>query len=117
MASGGMPIPPSARRNCPGKVIPLNISQSIGIAPDEIKDYLVKKKEQDAVQKDDVWLAENKPSSNVLKLKSVRRSPARWNPFQRLQGQILLREPPRILELHAYIDGTIAEVHLNQVSR
>ena len=48
-----------ARAELPGKVIPLNLANQLGIAPDEIKDYLVKK-EKDAVQKDDV-LAENKP--------------------------------------------------------
>ena len=48
-----------ARAELPGKVVPLNLANQLGIAPDEIKDYLVKK-EQDNVQQDEV-LAENKP--------------------------------------------------------
>ncbi|MFO0729829.1 MAG: hypothetical protein U0361_02330 [Nitrospiraceae bacterium] len=50
---------PVARAELPGKVMPLNLANQLGIAPDEIKEYLVKK-EGDPVQKDDI-LAENKP--------------------------------------------------------
>lgn len=101
-----------ARAELPGKVIPLNLANQLGIAPDEIKDYLVKK-EQDAVQKDDV-LAENKPF--IKWFKTEIRSPitGKVESISTITGQILLREPPRILELHGYIDGTIAEVHPNQ---
>ena len=48
-----------ARAELPGKVVPLNLANQLGIAPDEINDYLIKK-ENDSVRKDDV-LAENKP--------------------------------------------------------
>jgi len=101
-----------ARAELPGKVIPLNLANQLGIAPDEIKDYLVKK-EQDAVQKDDV-LAENKPF--IKWFKTEIRSPitGRVESISTITGQILLREPPRILELRGYIDGTIAEVHPKQ---
>ena len=101
-----------ARAELPGKVIPLNLANQLGIAPDEIKDYLVKK-EQDAVQKDDV-LAENKPF--IKWFKTEIRSPitGRVESISTITGQILLREPPRVLELRGYIDGTIAEVHPQQ---
>ena len=42
-----------ARAELPGKVYPVNLANQLSIAPDEIKDYLVKK-EGDAVQKDEV---------------------------------------------------------------
>lgn len=38
-----------ARAELPGKVIPLNLANQLGIAPDEIHEYLVKK-EKDALR-------------------------------------------------------------------
>jgi hypothetical protein len=101
-----------ARAELPGKVVPLNLANQLGIAPDEIKDYLVKK-ETDSVQKDDV-LAENKPF--IKWFKTEIRSPitGKVESVSTITGQILLREPPRVLELRGYIDGAIAEVHPDQ---
>ncbi|MBA5870506.1 MAG: hypothetical protein GDA68_10985 [Nitrospira sp. CR2.1] len=101
-----------ARAELPGKVVPLNLANQLGIAPDEINDYLVKK-EKDSVQKDDV-LAENKPF--IKWLKTEIRSPitGKVESVSTITGQILLREPPRVLELRGYIDGVVAEVHSDQ---
>jgi len=101
-----------ARAELPGKVVPLNLANQLGIAPDEINDYLVKK-EKDSVQKDDV-LAENKPF--IKWFKTEIRSPitGKVESVSTITGQILLREPPRVLELRGYIDGTVAEVHPDQ---
>ncbi|ULA68278.1 MAG: hypothetical protein LZF62_340028 [Nitrospira sp.] len=98
-----------ARAELPGKVVPLNLANQLGIAPDEINDYLVKK-EKDSVQKDDV-LAENKPF--IKWFKTEIRSPitGKVESVSSITGQILLREPPRVLELRGYIDGAVAEVH------
>lgn len=101
-----------ARAELPGKVVPLNLANQLGIAPDEINDYLVKK-EHDSVQKDDV-LAENKPF--IKWFKTEIRSPitGKVESVSTITGQILLREPPRVLELRGYIDGVVAEVHSDQ---
>ena len=101
-----------ARAELPGKVVPLNLANQLGIAPDEINDYLVKK-EKDSVQKDDV-LAENKPF--IKWFKTEIRSPitGKVESVSTITGQILLREPPRVLELRGYIDGVVAEVHSDQ---
>jgi len=101
-----------ARAELPGKVVPLNLANQLGIAPDEINDYLVKK-EKELVQKDEV-LAENKPF--IKWFKTEIRSPVGGTveSISTITGQVLLREPPRVLELRSYIDGTIAEVHPEQ---
>ncbi len=101
-----------ARAELPGKVVPLNLANQLGIAPDEINDYLVKK-EKDSVQKDDI-LAENKPF--IKWFKTEIRSPitGKVESVSTITGQILLREPPRVLELRGYIDGIVAEVHPEQ---
>ena len=50
-----------ARAELPGKVYPINLATQLSIAPDEIKDYLVKK-EGDAVQKDEILRVASTPS-------------------------------------------------------
>src|SRR5215510_1949907 len=91
----------------PGKVYPVNLANQLSIAPDEIKEYLVKK-EGDLVQKDEI-LAENKPL--IKWFKTEIRSPITGmiESLSEVTGQVLLREPPRVLNLLAYIDGTVVE--------
>ncbi len=101
-----------ARAELPGKVHPLNLANQLGIAPDEIKEYLIKK-EGDPVQKDEI-LAENKPL--IKWFKTEIRSPISGvvESLSTVTGQVLLREPPRVLNLLGYIDGTVVELHSQQ---
>lgn len=103
---------PVARAELPGKVYPLNLANQLGVAPDEIKEYLIKK-EGDAVHKDEI-LAENKPL--IKWFKTEIRSPVsgKVESVSTVTGQVLLREPPRVLELLGYMDGTIAAIYPNQ---
>jgi hypothetical protein len=96
-----------ARAELPGKVYPINLANQLSIAPDEIKEYLVKK-EGDPVGKDEI-LAENKPL--IKWFKTEIRSPVAGTieALSEVTGQVLLREPPRILNVLAYIDGTVVE--------
>ena len=96
-----------ARAELPGKVYPINLANQLSIAPDEIKEYLIKK-EGDLIQKDEI-LAENKPL--IKWFKTEIRSPVTGTleSLSMVTGQVLLREPPRILELLAYIDGAVVE--------
>lgn len=101
-----------ARAELPGKVYPLNLANQLSIAPDEIKEYLVKK-EGDSIQKDEI-LAENKP---VIKwFKTEIRSPVTGTveSLSTVTGQVLLREPPRVLDVLAYVDGSVVEVQPKQ---
>jgi hypothetical protein len=103
---------PVARAELPGKVHPLNLANQLGVGPDEIKEYLIKK-EGDSIQKDEI-LAENKPL--IKWFKTEIRSPiaGKVESLSMITGQVLLREPPRILELLGYVDGTTVEIHPNQ---
>ena len=96
-----------ARAELPGKVYPINLANQLSIAPDEITDYLVKK-QGDAVQRDEM-LAENKPF--IKWFKTEVRSPVAGTieSLSTVTGQVLLREPPRVLNLLAYIDGRVVE--------
>jgi biotin carboxyl carrier protein len=97
-----------ARAELPGKVYPLNLANQLGVAPDEIHEYLIKKA-GDPVQKDEI-LAENKPF--IKWMKTEVRSPITGivESVSTVTGQVLLREPPRVLELLGYVDGRITEV-------
>jgi hypothetical protein len=96
-----------ARAELPGKVFPINLANQLSVAPNEIKDYVVKK-EGDVVEKDEI-LAENKPL--IKWFKTEIRSPIAGTveSVSSVTGQVLLREPPRVLQLLAYVDGTIVE--------
>lgn len=101
-----------AKAELPGKVYPLNLANQLSIAPDEIKEYLVKK-EGESVQKDEI-LAENKPL--IKWFKTEIRSPVTGTveSLSTVTGQVLLREPPRILEILGYVDGLVVEVQPKQ---
>lgn len=96
-----------AKAELPGKVFPINLANQLSVAPAEIKDYLVKK-EGDVVEKDEI-LAENKPL--IKWFKTEIRSPVSGTieSVSLVTGQVLLREPPRVLQLLAYVDGAIVE--------
>jgi hypothetical protein len=96
----------------PGKVHSVNVANLLGIAPDEIRDYLVRR-EGEPVRKDDV-IAENKPFIKFLKTEVRTPIDGTIDTVSALTGQVLLREPPRRLELLAYVDGTVVEVHPQQ---
>ncbi len=103
---------PVARAELPGKVYPLNLANQLGVAPDEIKEYLIKK-EGEPVRKDEI-LAENKPLIKWFKTEIKSPITGTVESLSTITGQVLLREPPRVLELLAYVDGTIVEVHPHQ---
>ena len=101
-----------ARTELPGKVHPLNVANLLGAAPDEINEYLIKKAGE-KVQRDEV-VAENKPL--IKWFKTEVRSPidGTLESASTVTGQVLLREPPRSLDLLGYINGRVVEVHPHQ---
>ena len=101
-----------ARAELPGKVYPLNLANLLSIAPDEIREYLVKK-EGESIQKDEI-LAENKPF--IKWFKTEIRSPITGTveSLSTVTGQVLLREPPRVLDVLGYVDGSVVEVQPKQ---
>lgn len=96
-----------ARAELPGKVFPFNLANQLGVAPGEIKEYLTKK-EGDAVAKDEI-LAENKPLIKWFKTEIPSPVAGRIESVSTVTGQVLLREPPRVLELLAYVDGAVVD--------
>ncbi|OHC00283.1 MAG: hypothetical protein A2Z57_08445 [Planctomycetes bacterium RIFCSPHIGHO2_12_39_6] len=97
-----------ARTHLPGKVHAINAVNRLGTQPKDLKEYMLKK-EGDAVQKDEI-IAETRPLIKMLK--SVLLSPITGTieTISTVTGQILLREPPKPIQVVAYIDGTVIEI-------
>lgn len=96
-----------ARAELPGKVFPVNLANQLSVAPGEIKEYLTKK-EGERVEKDEI-LAENKPLIKWFKTEIPSPVAGTIESVSTVTGQVLLREPPRVLELPAYVDGAIVD--------
>lgn len=96
-----------ARAELPGRVFPVNLANQLSVAPGEIREYLTKK-EGDVVGKDEI-LAENKPLIKWFKTEIPSPVAGTIESVSTVTGQVLLREPPRVLQLLAYVDGTIIE--------
>jgi hypothetical protein len=101
-----------ARAELPGKVLATNLANQLSVAPSEIHEYLVKK-EGDHVQKDEI-IAENKPFIRWFKTEIASPITGTIESISPVTGQVLFREPPKILDLPAYIDGTVVELHARQ---
>ncbi|MBI5743978.1 MAG: hypothetical protein HY952_05465 [Elusimicrobia bacterium] len=100
-----------AKTELPGKVFPVNIANRLGCQPEEIKGYLLKK-EGDPVKKGEI-IAENKPF--IAWFKTAIESPidGTVDSLSYVTGQMMLREPPKVLPLQAYIKGKVVEVTPN----
>ncbi len=101
-----------ARAELPGKVHVVNLVNQLGILPEDLPDYMVKR-EGDRIEKDEV-LAETKPL--IKWFKTEVRSPIAGTveTVSTATGQVILREPPRPVELFAYLDGKVVEVFPQQ---
>jgi len=97
-----------AQTELPGKVFSVNVANRLAVAPEEIKDFMVKQ-EGDTVKKGEI-IAENKPM--IKWFKTVIESPVDGTveSVSGLTGQVLLREPPRQLPIKAYVKGSVVEV-------
>ncbi len=97
-----------ARTALPGKVYPVNVVNQLSIAPDEILSYM-RKREGEAVSKGEP-IAENKPLLKWFQVQVPSPITGTIENISHVTGQVFLREPPTMIRLAAYIDGTIVEV-------
>ncbi|MEK7806050.1 MAG: hypothetical protein AAB258_04830 [Planctomycetota bacterium] len=97
-----------ANTHLPGKVHAINAVNRLGIQPKDLREYMLKK-EGDSVQKDEP-IAETKPW--VKMLKAILHSPITGTieSISTVTGQVLLREPPKPIQVYAHIDGAVTEV-------
>jgi hypothetical protein len=102
-----------ARTALPGPVKTLNVVNLLGIDASQI-DQFMHKKVGDSFQKGEI-IAENKPPMG-LKFLSFMQSrvlaefDGTVDNISAVTGQVILRYPPRLVELAAYVDGKVVEV-------
>ncbi len=94
----------------PGKVIPLNLANKLGVTPAQLVNF-VKVKAGDQIKKGTV-LAENKGLFGLGFMKNSVTSPTdgEVESVSSHTGQILLREPRIPVQVKAFMDGVVTEV-------
>ncbi len=101
-----------ARAELPGRVHVINLVNQLGILPEDLPEYMVKR-EGEKIERSEV-LAETRPL--IKWFKTDVRSPITGTveTVSTATGQVILREPPRPVELFAYLDGTVVEAFPGQ---
>jgi len=96
-----------ARTNLPGKVHSVNVINRLAILPNDLHKNMLKK-EGDSVVKDEP-IAETRPFIKMFK--SICLSPITGiiESVSDITGQVLLREPPKPVQISAYIDGKVVD--------
>nr|MDK2850394.1 hypothetical protein [Candidatus Cloacimonadota bacterium] len=94
----------------PGKVLPFNLANKLGVTPSQLEKY-IKIKPGDKITKKTI-LAENSGLLGLGIFKSEVRSPIEGEVenISTVTGQVLLREPRIPVQVKAFIDGIVTEV-------
>ncbi|MDP6776381.1 MAG: hypothetical protein QGI83_06420, partial [Candidatus Latescibacteria bacterium] len=97
-----------ARADLPGDATSLNLVNRLGITPDELPAYMLKR-EGDPVEAGEP-IAETRPF--IRWFKTVVESPVTGTveSISPVTGQVILRVPPRPVDVQAYVEGTVVEV-------
>ena len=100
-----------AQTELPGKVFSVNVANRLAVGPEEVKGYMVKH-EGDPVKKGEI-IAENKPLLKWFKTTVESPVDGTVEAISDITGQVLLREPPKVLPIYAYVKGKVVEVTPN----
>ncbi len=97
-----------ARTDMPGKVFSVNVAGRLSIPPGDVNKYMLKK-EGEVVEKNGI-IAESKSFVSWLKATCFSPIDGSIESISSITGQVLLREPPKPLEVPAYIGGKVVDV-------
>ncbi|MDD3563946.1 MAG: hypothetical protein PHR32_09785 [Candidatus Cloacimonetes bacterium] len=94
----------------PGKVLPFNLANKLGVTPSQLEKYIKIKTGDQITQK--TVLAENSGLFGLGLFKSIVHSPIEGEVenISAVTGQVLLREPRIPVQVKAFIDGIVTEV-------
>ena len=101
-----------ARTELPGNVQTVNAANLLGVLPEDVQDCLIKPVGS-PVKKGETF-AESKSFFGLFRSKCASPVDGTIESVSSVTGQALLREPPIPVEVDAYVDGTIVEVHPTQ---
>lgn len=97
-----------AEAELPGKVYSVNIANRLGVEPSELKNYMLKK-EGDSVKKGEI-VAQTKSFIKFFRTEVESPITGSIDSISDITGQVLFREPAKILPLKAYIKGKVISV-------
>ena len=97
-----------ARTELPGNVTTLNLVNRLGVTPAELPAYMLKK-EGDPVEAGEP-IAETRPFIRWFKTTIESPVAGTVENISPVTGQVMLREPPRPVQVQAYIDGVVVKV-------
>ncbi len=97
-----------ARTELPGGISTMNVVNMLGIVPNEIDNFMLKKVGE-KIEKDEV-IAETKSFIKFLRARVQSSITGTIEAISPVTGQVLLREPPLPVEVMAYINGKVVEV-------
>ncbi|MGB4308879.1 MAG: hypothetical protein WBI94_01150 [Candidatus Cloacimonadaceae bacterium] len=94
----------------PGKVIPFNLANKLGVTPAQLQNFIKVEPGQQITT--DTVLAENKGLFGTGLFKSVVHSPVNGEVenISSVTGQVLLREPRIPVQVKAFMDGIVTDV-------
>ena len=97
-----------AQTELPGKVFSVNVANRLAVTPEEIPGFMLKR-EGDSVTAGEI-IAENKPFLKWFKTSIESPVAGTVESISPVTGQVLLREPPKVLPVKAYVKGKIVEI-------
>jgi hypothetical protein len=97
-----------ARTALPGKVTTLNLTNRLGVAPEEVPQYLLRAPGEAVAAGEP--LAETRPLIKWFKTTVNAPVSGTVESVSSVTGQVMLREPPQPVEVLAYVDGRVVEV-------
>ena len=101
-----------ARTQLPGQVRSVNAASILGIQPDELDQYMLKK-EGESVEKDEV-IASTKGIFGLFKSQCRVPVDGSIESISKITGQIIIREPQSPVEINAYVDGRVVDIIKNE---
>lgn len=101
-----------ARAELPGAVATVNVMNQLGIAANEIPNFMLKK-EGERVAVNEV-IAETRPFIKLFRSAAHAPIGGTIETVSEVTGQVIVRGPPQPVDLRAYIDGAVVEVRANE---
>ncbi len=98
-----------ARTELPGNVQSVNAANLLGALPEDVEEFLTKPVGS-KVEKGETF-AESRSFFGLFRSKCHAPVKGTIESVSKITGQVLLREEPIPVEVDAYVDGTVVEVH------
>lgn len=98
-----------ARTELPGDVHSVNVANRLSCVAQDLPEFM-RKREGDAVAKGES-IAESKSFFGLFKTQCESPTTGTIETISTVTGQVLLREPPIPVEVKAYVDGVVVDVH------